>query len=243
MTSLTEQILRGVFSEYTSTYTEPYIKNPLIRQDVFSKYFVIESENGNFEIPMFVKTIVEDKLVNMVIDDILKLDEIKIIIPLYCNSEIQHKRVFNSMIKSLFSTSSYRKRMVCIKRNDEIIYGNRGILLDKDFNIMFLCTAECKKDGNFFKYTKLKVYINPLTFQHQDDFLNKQIIKTLIPFYLNTTIDRVSSNYNFLNELSDNIDVIIEDPNKFVYSSTIVKPESFSNDDINDIVLKNIMQY
>ena len=141
----------------------------------------VKNEGTDIEIPIylggnFIKEIVENQNIE------------EYIIPLYIeNFTWNYKSAFtaNKLLTACFHTSLYTLKK--FKLDDEIYYGNRGILLNRDFNIIFLFTCSLKAEADGFdnlKISKLEnctVYYSPNIFIDSKDPVHKAIIKKLLP--------------------------------------------------------------
>ena len=144
---------------------------------------------------------------------------IKLVYPLLANPSGVNKSGADSILRKLSRDSgysSYRLDKVVTPKN-EVYYGSKGILLDKDFNILCLSTYHISEDivHNRQAIHSLvpTVYLHPLVFTG-DGVLNKALVKKALPFLLTESISQYGEPIK--------ANVVINDSSKFVYK--IVKP-------------------
>ena len=112
-----------------------------------------------------------------------------------------------------YSAGRGRLRKVITSRG-EIYYGNPGIIMDKDFNILLLITAIVRMTPERDEVLKTKVYFSPRVFTDESLSLNKALARKALPFMLSLPINQYGE--PTLAEVS------IDDCSRFVH--TVSKP-------------------
>ena len=221
------------------------IETTLDNHNAFNKLFVIDVSSDEIEIPVFAKSAVES-----VIRDNLKYPEIyhvnKIVIPMYVNAYTSSKRTADSIVVDFFSKTNFNQRLQKIVTNkEEVYYGNKGIILDKDFNILFLCTLACKKieyrNRQLMSYYKPIIHVSPQVFLRSDSLIDKSILKKIIPFYVLQDIS-VSTNIGFVDDIPEGTkpQILIDDVSKLIETPVKPTPQKYSDDVLNQILVDNV---
>ena len=112
---------------------------------------------------------------------ILKLDEEIIhVAPLYLHSREYNCRTSEALIKKFFTSGNQCGYLFKGILGSRVYYGNKGILLDKDYNVLFLATSEPRT----YTIAHFKnIYISPRVFTNLSDPINKHIVQKIIPFF------------------------------------------------------------
>lgn len=220
------------------------METTLDNHNAFNKLFVIDVSSDEIEIPVFAKSAVES-----VIRDNLKYPEIyhvnKIVIPMYVNAYTSLKRTADSIVLDFFSKTNFNQRLQKIVTNkEEVYYGNKGIILDKDFNILFLCTLACKKieykNRQLMSYYKPIIHVSPQVFLRSNSLIDKSILKKIIPFYVSQNIS-VSTNIGFVDDIPEGTkpQILIDDVSKLIETPVKPTPQKYSDDALNQILVDN----
>lgn len=239
--------LMGVFhgnSDVASTDVTN-METTLDNHNAFNKLFVIDVSSDEIEIPVFAKSAVES-----VIRDNLKYPEIyhvnKIVIPMYVNTYTSSKRTADSIVVDFFLKTNFNQRLQKVVTNkEEVYYGNKGIILDKDFNILFLCTLACKKieymNRQLMSYYKPIIHVSPQVFLRSDSLIDKSILKKIIPFYVSQDINSVGTNIGFVDNIPEETkpQILIDDVSKLIETPVKPTPQKYSDDVLNQILVDN----
>ena len=241
--------LRNVFSSYDRTATASDVTNTettLDNHNVFNRLFVIDMSSDEIEIPVFARFVVES-----VVTDKLKYPFMthpsKIVIPMYVNTYNQSRRTSDSIVNDFFSRVSFNHRLQKVTTNKgEVYYGGKGIILDKDFNILLLCTMICKRmehgGRQVMSYYKPIVHVSPQIFLRDEGLLGKSILKKIIPFYVSHSIDGIHTHAYFGNDvpIGTKPQILIDDVSKFIENPVKPTPQKCSDDVLNQILIDNI---
>lgn len=196
----------------------------------------------DIEIPIIGKSHLEEQIMNKFSS--LDTTEEEVIIPLFQNGNNVNKRTLNTICK-LFKEVSWLNRLAKVHISNNIYYIGKGIILDKDLSPLLLCTLKARKkeepgEPNKIVYYKAMCYIHPNVFIHSKDLINKGIISTIIPFYLENEIYLPSNYYIDLEPTYKKVEIVIDDCKRFFTKP--VKPKQLSDIDtsLNKCINDNI---
>lgn len=237
--------LNGVFKSTGGIDRDsfPYLIS-LGDHNVFKRMLVIDTSKDEIEVPMMARAITEV----MVTDKLNSLSEIsKLVIPLYINSVTQSRRTADSIIYEFFSRTPFKNRLQKVETNKgEIYYGNRGIILDKDFNPLIFCSMMCRKEGyrsrEYMAYYKPIIHISPEVF-NSTGLIHKSILKKVIPFYLSHNIgwvDTYAGKFRSNLAVDTKPQIIIDDVSYLIETPKLPTPSTCSNESLNKLLRDNI---
>ena len=123
----------------------------------------------------------QDSEIPCLYTSIAKLDKEYIYVaPLYLYSRDYNCRTSETLIKKFFSSGNQCGYLFKGILGSRVYYGNKGILLDKDYNVLFLATSEPRT----YTIAHFKnIYISPRVFTNLSDPINKHIVQKIIPFF------------------------------------------------------------
>lgn len=210
-----------------------------LNNNVFNLFLHIDCTGPRIVVPLFCRDYIETIIY-------LKKDITEVDIALFVNDGTSERKTFNSVIK-LFTEVSFSKRLTkIITSKGEIYYGGFGIILDKNMNPIFFCALNEEIDGENLIYKSANIYINPSVFL-VDGIIEKGIIKTIIPFYVEKGITLYipfrNINKQFKRGENGKIipEVIIKDfTDDFFVRPSKPKPSTFTRDKVNDFLLEHI---
>ena len=239
--------LMGVFcgNNDTTINNVTNIETTLDNHNAFNRLFVIDVSSDEIEVPVFAKSAVES-----VIRDKLEFPYVshvnKIIIPMYVNTYTQLRRTADCIVREFFSGVNFDRRLQKIITNKgEVYYGNKGIILDKDFNILLLCTLACRRTEyrgrQVMSYYKPIIHVSPQVFLMGEGLIEKSILKRIIPFYVSQNIDPVCTNPDFVNDIPEGTkpQILIDDVSKLIENPVKPTPQKCSDDVLNQILADN----
>lgn len=239
--------LMGVFIGNTDTVIRNVTNNEttLDNHNAFNRLFVIDVSSDEIEVPVFAKSAVES-----VIRDKLEFPYVshvnKIVIPMYVNTYTQLKRTADCIVREFFSEVNFDKRLQKVITNKgEVYYGSKGIILDKDFNILLLCTLACRRmeyrDRQVMSYYKPIIHVSPQVFLRGEGLIEKSILKKIIPFYVSQNIDPIWNNPGFVNDIPEGTkpQILIDDVSKLIENPVKPTPQKCSDDVLNQILADN----
>lgn len=202
----------------------------------FSKWLEIDLSKNDIEIPAFIKYDIYRLINGRGLSEGENAFTGKVYIPIqYGYSYIT--KTGDGIINTLFinSLDTFTK----VNTTKGIYYGNSGIILDSNFNVIFLATLNCHKEGTNILYTGANIYIHPKVFLEEKEILHSCILKKLIPFYLRLTVNKSLLGFNRDHPQYDlTPQIIIKDvTSDFINIASVPNPQSTSNESINQFLI------
>lgn len=216
------------------------------QNNVFNKFFVLDINPDELEIPLFMRGATEYEVDRILISEDYNID--RMVVPLYSDTLPLNKRTSDSIVKAFFSKINFTQRLIKVTTpKGDIYYGGRGIILDRNFNIIILCSIACRRevyeDRNFMRYYKPIVYVNPSVFTNDSDLINRYIIKKIIPFYIMYPIrDIFTYTHNFRSFSTPNVkaEILIKDVSHHIETPSVPDINTGSNSNINKFLKDNV---
>ena len=107
----------------------------------------------------------------------------KIVIPIELNATYIHEvKTIDSALKYIFDTGG--TTIVAVKNKNEIFYGNKHLLLDSDFRILFMSCITIDFSGVDYQIKDFTIKIRPSLLVNQRTNVEKAIMKKLLPYYI-----------------------------------------------------------
>lgn len=158
----------------------------------------------------------------------------------------------NSHILSFKSAAPFIKRGFTLKYSpygvmksviqDNIYYITKGIILDKDFNILLIGTITYDKNtNNNFKVSKSNLYVSPKVFINIDKPIEKHIVNKLLPtYYSNGPLPYIVAHNGIENSRDVPINVEIKDLDYLIIPPSAPLFDEDINTNINKFLLTNL---
>lgn len=173
----------------------------------------IKSGQDN-EIPTFAK--------RFIVGQIRESENKTYVVPLSVEGhrDTIHRSGADTAIKDF---SRCNEKLIRVMIKDEVYYGTNGIILDKDFDPLFLSTVILDTD---FRYKQYNIYLHPKVFTDDKSSINKNLAKKATAFLLSASPDT---------------QIIIKDVTDFLIFKS-VPPSTYDNlnSDINKFLKENI---
>lgn len=243
-----ENALMGVFLRYDDTGVNNVVspETTLDNHNAFNRLFVIDVCSDEIEVPVFARSVVEH-VVKGKLEFPYTTHTSKIVIPMYVNTYNQPRRTADSIVNTFFSRVDFNQRLQKVTTNKgEVYYGGKGIILDKDFNILFLCTIVCKRmehrGRQVMSYYKPMIHVSPQVFLRSEGLIDKSILKKIIPFYVSHNIGVVNTHAYFRSDIPEGTkpQILIDDVSKFIENPAKPTPQKCSDDVLNQILADNV---
>ena len=239
--------LMRVFNGNTDTVARSVVngETTLNKHNAFNRLFVIDVSSDEIEVPVFAKPAVES-VISVKLQFPHATHTSKIVIPMYVNTYNQQRRTADSIVSAFFRVDFNQRLQKVTTNKGEVYYGGRGIILDKDFNILLLCTIACKKieygDRQVMSYYKPIIHVSPQVFLRGEGLIDKTILKKIIPFYVSHNISIVSDRTYFRNDIPEGTkpQILIDDVSKFIENPVKPTPQKCSDDVLNQILADNV---
>lgn len=229
-------------------YDEPKTGNKSI--GTFSNFLVLDTSGGKFEVPMYLLPKVVQILTEALTSTEASLMD-KIVVSLYQGTYPISVRTSDRAIQTLYQGQA-GKALTVVSLNNNIYYGNKGFILDSNFNILALYTVTLtvyKVDDVWkIEYDNPAIHIGSKVFLKETP-LCAHIINKLIPTHLYTSISHVFSVTHDIGNLKienktkefEKPQVIISaDLNKFIEKPVKPSLKMCSNEMINQFLIDNV---
>lgn len=204
-------------------------------------YFIrVELDKPYIECPLIIRNNIEQILSNSYIYPIKYPCPKDIIVQLYVNNNLGSIKTADSMLVNFFNNWVSTK-LIKVKKDTDIYYGNRGIILDCNFNPIMLIYVTITWENNLKKwiYGQPIIKISPEVFRNQQNFMNKAIIKKIIPLSLGKLyIPNTTVMFKGISNVSCKIQ--IEDIQDLILKPIKPCPETYSDEALNQLLLDNI---
>ena len=236
LTLTLQRNLRCIFSHIHRYDTGISLDTTSNNGNTFSRWLEVDLSKSDIEIPIFIRGSIEHLITGRGIVESESVFNGKVYMPIqYGNSIIV--KTGDAIINNFFRTHS--KFLIKINTTKGIYYGNTGIILDSNFNIIFLATLNCHKEGTNILYTGANIYIHPKVFLEEKEILHSCILKKLIPFYLGLTVDKsLLGFYGDHPQYDLTPQIIIKDATPdFINIASVPNPQSTSNESINQFLI------
>lgn len=171
--------LKEVFTNINTPYNR-VMDGPVLldNNDIMSHYIELNMVTNNIEVPTFLRRKFEYFIGRHIISDT------NILVSPLTQNDYTNTATISIILKYGFMYKSYNSDIVkFITRNNEVYYVGKGLILNSEFKPLLYCTLSCSMDGNKYRYTNPKIYLDPTVFINSDT-VSKHIIKKLIPCYI-----------------------------------------------------------
>lgn len=255
---LSEEFLRPF--TFSSGFENPQSVNPDVgigSNNLFNLFLRIDVSKSVVEVPTVARINTE-----YILDNKIKYQSYKefsdLVIPLFETDTPYIRRAASAIFRVFRQTKLSDRLLKVVTNKDEVYYGNRGLILDKDFNILFITILEASLDEEERKviHNKARVYIHPKVFGHEG-VLEKGIVKTLIPAFTTKGVlvketSRAHSNINYYTKeetlkgivrtlVRPLAEIVIADVSeKFLAKPVKPNPVTFNKETVNDFLLAHI---
>lgn len=221
--------------------------------NIFSNFLRIKVSPNGFEIPIFCNSFIETTIVRQFV---LNREFNDIIIPLGVNKKTSTVRSIDKLFYNINYSVTKAGGLSSYKTDKSDVYHiERGLIMDKDDNLLMFNTIEIEvKDGKL-EYKKVKSYIHPSVF-YSDGLIEKTIVEKIIPYILKEGIYVYPNHQNddfVVNDLG--IHRIVNSPSyyrerikpeiivkdvKDIFFCTPNAPSGNFNEELNDLLVEDI---
>lgn len=199
----------------------------------------------SFELPIYNRLSCETKVLKYLDkygDNENFISNINILQPLPVNSQILSFKSAAPFIKRGFTLIHPSCGVMKSVIQDNIYYITKGIILDKDFNILLIGTITYDKNtNNNFKVSKSNLYVSPKVFINIDKPIEKHIVNKLLPtYYSNGPLPYIVARNGIENSRDVPINVEIKDLDYLIISPSAPSFDENINTNINKFLLTNL---
>lgn len=209
-----------------------------LNNNVFNLFLHVDCTGPHVVIPLFCRGYIERMICG-------RLNVTEVDIALFTGEFPSERRASNAMFK-LFTEIDFSKRLVKVTTSKgEIYYGGYGIILDKNMNPIFFCALDGEITEEGLIYKSAKIYVNPSVFL-TDGILEKGIIKTIIPAYVEHGVSIYTSFSNANRQFKKKNGLIIPEivvkdfTDDFFVKPSKPKPSTFTREKVNDFLLEHV---
>lgn len=153
-----------------------------------------------------------------------------LVLPIYEDNSIRVNS-FSTLLKKVYFREYNLGSLFKVVVKEDTFYATRGMILDRDYNPLMICTVRFTKGDFGLTDAKPVIYISPKVY-NTTNIVTKAIISKVIPYYATSF-----RNYHFDEKseiiISDTIDNFIAKPDNPDISGDMDK-------DLNDILKENI---
>lgn len=221
--------------------------------NVFSNFLRVKTSSNGFEIPIFCNNFIETTIVRQFA---LNGEFNDIIIPLGVNKRASTVKSIDKLFYPIGYSVTKANGLSSYKTEKSDVYHiERGLIMDKDDNLLMFNTIEIEvKDGKL-EYKKVKSYIHPSVF-YSDGLIEKTIVEKIIPYILKDGI-YVYPNYQNIDFVINNLgntrivnslsyyrervkpEIVVKDV-KDIFFCTPNAPSSNFDEELNDLLIEDI---
>lgn len=221
--------------------------------NVFSNFLRVKTSSSGFEIPIFCNSFIETTIVRQFA---LNGEFNDIIIPLGVNKRTSTVKSIDKLFYPIDYSVTKASGFSSYKTEKSDVYHiERGIIMDKDDNLLMFNTIEIEvKDGKL-EYKKVKSYIHPSVF-YSDGLIEKTIVEKIIPYILkegiyvypnhqnndfvvnDLGIHRIVNSQSYYRERVKP-EIVVKDV-KDIFFCTPNAPSSNFDEEINDLLVEDI---
>lgn len=224
-------------------------KDPNIKYDnqgVFNHILQFKiNTKESFELPIYNRLSCEAKVLKYLDkydnnEDFIS--NVNILQPLPVNSHILSFKSAAPFIKRGFTLDYPYCGVMKSVIQDNIYYITKGIILDKDFNILLIGTITYDKNiYNNFKVSKSNLYVSPKVFINIDKPIEKHIVNKLLPtYYSNGPLLYIAASTGIEYGRDVPINVEIKDLDYLIISPSAPSFDEDINTNINKFLLTNL---
>lgn len=226
----------------------------LENDNIFKLFLNVDITGNEVDVPLMCRSIVEAKIKNNFHIESEEDKTKRVSLTLLESSSSQVRRSANTIFKT-FATLPLRDRILkIVTPKGEVYYGNRGFILDKDYNLLILYVLHAVKNAdNTWTYKTGRIYVNPRVFT-SNGLVEKNIIKTIIPAFIEQGIKidtytigdiisqeiylRIEGTYSYTLPIPE---IMIADvTDKFITIPKKLSPATFNSDAMNDFLLEHL---
>lgn len=230
-----------------SLYNNPYSDGSLDTSTSYNKFLTVTPSKEDFEIP----SIIIPEAIPQILD--AGRTHRSLVVPLFVgNTRSLEFKTADNLLRELMSVGMIPRLKKVETSKGDIYYGGKGLVFDRDFNPLVICTFIGHLDdgnnlsGNRLALTERIIHVSSRVFLNPDTLVNKSIIKKFIPYFLS---DSSINSYEYPNGFEglntifrskparvtiDNCDNLVNNSCPLVVSETSV------NSNINKFLLENI---
>ena len=220
-------------------YSRPYrLTSRLPNVSSYDKHIRIDVNQSIVEVPLFCFS----NVVNG-IPDLQQNSSIFVSLPQIL--DFQLKPTSSSALTYFLRDNILTK----VKLKDEYYYGTKGLILNKDRQILFMLSVSVDMSSLPIRPMGIKAYVSPLVYQNQTNAIENLIVKKFIPVCVSEPLNSPYTTFFtnklklFNNNISYNIPVIIDNCSKFVESPKRPNTSDLDEEKVNQFLKKHVKDF
>lgn len=238
---LLESQLERFFTPPYSSSKRAQLSSSILNPGLFSYFLTLPIVDCKIEVPIFAIKTLESFIRSL---KFMATD--KVVIPLCPSNDIMinNIRSIERLVNNFNGYSEFIGELRGIKTSKgEIYFGARGIVLDKDFKILWLNTIEVDVsqwiiNAGFRKTSKSFCYVSQDIFLRSTEMVPKALIQKIIPYYLQNKTREIYISSEWVADLSTELRI----ENMYSWLSEVKPPNvaTFSNQELNQCGVNNL---
>lgn len=182
-----ESFFRGLWNIHLS-YCASSIPDVDLDNGVFPAFLEIDISGDEFEIPYFLKNVILeakagncDSIVYNLIHGFTEENRRSVV-----------RRTITTILRSFHKAGNRARIAKVVTTKGLVYYGRRGLILDENYNPLFVAMIKVKKEDGIFKLSNPSCKISYRVFENSDNIVEKTIIKQAFPIYGEHPVDYYS---------------------------------------------------
>lgn len=155
---------------------------------VFPAFLEIDISGDEFEIPYFLKNVMLeakagncDSIVYNLIHGFTEENRRSVV-----------RRTIATILRSFSEARNGARIAKVVTTKGLVYYGCKGLILDENYNPLFIAMIKVKKEDGIFKFSNPSCKISYRVFENSDNIVEKTIIKQAFPIYGEHPVDYIS---------------------------------------------------
>lgn len=197
---------------------------------VFSHLMSIDISGDTFEVPLFARSLAVNAK---------RKGYTEVVIPMFNNTSfgLTTRKMAGVILYSFLNTKFINRLSGIISASGHIYYGCPGLILDENFNPLFMLTVQVSFGNGNARATKCICRIPQSVLSHQDELIPKTIYKKIIPLYCTQSLNVVRLDGITQRHLKGQyVEVILHSSPSIILSPNLPTPEGIT-DDVFDRIL------
>lgn len=251
----TARIIQDIYSTGSHIDSNYYVSSNVdyTANNAFSLFFKVDVKESKMDIPSFGMQTILNCIINN-LNQHKKIDSIAV--PFVSSLRIyKASKSADLLMRALNQVYPNLGEMFVTVKTDkgELYYGAKGLIFDKDMNLLFLTSVECDMDNSKIMYRKAKVYVHPSVF-YSDGTIEKCLISKVIPYFLKEGVSVHGGSTSIPIKNCINYDdpddwrtyhktipqIIVADVKDKFFCKPVLSSVTFKDEDINEFLNKNL---
>lgn len=222
--------INSIFSSRMPFYSYGSLPRTLSigRNNIYSKYIVIDLNEEVIEVPAFLRQIFSEFINNL--RSTYRSDNFKkpscFVVPMYIGGTPVLKKTGDSLL-TMCLNATLKQRILPFNTPDGLLYyGNRGFIIHDDKALMMATVKFKITEDYLYSISDYNLNISPSIFVNKD-LVSRAILSKIVPVFIEN------------NRTGENIKILIEDKSNII-ESPIPPKNVHVNLEINNILVSNL---